>query len=196
MWQCNGVGGLGESVAKVRCAGAGAGAKSIWWGERLATPSSLSLSGLHSGIIIRIRSGSENAQVWYISKPSFPVKIHTVPLGCCGVRIPEGLPNTLPVSSARQLFVYFSVSKHQRPSYGYKWLRKEAMLDNNPRMSQQWRSQSNNVIENNTRVSQQWRSQTVNNGGRGKQEKNDSDAFMRLVSSAFWARLHYLCLRH
>ena len=29
MRQCNGVGGLGESAAKVRCAGAGAGAKSM-----------------------------------------------------------------------------------------------------------------------------------------------------------------------
>lgn len=50
-------------------------------------------------------------------------------------------------------------------------------------MSQQWRPQSNYIIENNTRVSQQWRSQSANNGGRGKQEKNDNDAFMRLVSS-------------
>lgn len=73
---------------------------------------------------------------------------------------------------------------------------KEVMLDNtNLRMSQQWRSQSNNMIENNTRVSQQWRSQTVNNGGRGKQEKNDSDAFMRLVRSACLARLLELCPR-
>lgn len=64
------------------------------------------------------------------------------------------------------------------------------MLDNtNLRMSQQWRSQSNNMIENSTRVSQQWRSQTVNNGGRSKQEKNDSDAFMRLVSSPCFKRL-------
>lgn len=57
------------------------------------------------------------------------------------------------------------------------------MLDNNTRMSQQWRSQSNNMIENNTRVSQQWRPQSANSGGRGKPEKNDSDAFMRLVRS-------------
>lgn len=33
----------------------------------------------------------------------------------------------------------------------------------------------------NARMSQQFRSQNLNNGGRVKQQQNDSDAFMRLV---------------
>lgn len=34
----------------------------------------------------------------------------------------------------------------------------------------------------NARMSQQFRSQNAGNGGRAKQQHNDSDAFMRLVS--------------
>lgn len=34
------------------------------------------------------------------------------------------------------------------------------------------------------RMSQQFRSQNVSNGGRVKQQQNDSDAFMRLVRCA------------
>lgn len=34
----------------------------------------------------------------------------------------------------------------------------------------------------NARMSQQFRSQNAGNGGRVKQQQNDSDAFMRLVS--------------
>lgn len=40
------------------------------------------------------------------------------------------------------------------------------------------------IMDFSNRMSQQFRSQTVSNGGRGKQQQNDSDAFMRLVRCA------------
>lgn len=39
----------------------------------------------------------------------------------------------------------------------------------------------------NARMSQQFRSQPSNNGGRVKQQQNDSDAFMRLVGNTLTA---------
>ena len=46
----------------------------------------------------------------------------------------------------------------------------------------------------NARMSQQFRSQNAGNGGRGKQQQNDSDAFMRLVSphlDTIWKSCNY-----